>query len=248
MTSSRMPTTFLLILLLTGATASGQVLLFEEDFDTGGGTFDLNTPDVGGTSGAVGESYWIVNDAYLGGSGTLICLGFPFSFTVNNTQTQPSGIPNNPNSTYLHTLSTAAAADNIFCSTFGAADGICFLSQSHFARMNVDVDTTSHANVTLRFWWNCGGGTNIHGEVYYSINQGTSWTLITAPISQYKNQSSWVEQSITLPAFSGQSNLRFAFRFANNVSSSALDPGFSIDHVRIEGDLIPVELQHFSID
>lgn len=210
--------------------------LFVETFESGGGSFNLNTSDLGSVTN--GYNDFIINNAYTGGSGSLICLGFPFSFTIANTAAQPAAIVGSPNSFYLHTISDEAVADNIFASSFQAADGVCQQGQNIFSTMNIDVPTNSHTNVNLNFWWACGGGTAIHGEVYYSTNSGTSWTQLTAPIAQYKNQTTWAQQTISLPAFSGQNTLRFGFRFVNQASSAATDPGFSIDDVVISGDLL----------
>jgi PKD repeat protein len=225
------------LLMITTVFAQNDTL-YSEDFESGGGSFTLNTTDVAST--VAGTNHWVLNNAYTGGSGSLICLGFPFSFTVNSTPAQPAGVTNSPNSTYLHTLNDDAIANNIFCSSYAAADGICFLDENIFSKMNSDVNTTGYSNVTLSFWWNCGGGQNIYGEVYYSVDGGTSWTAITIPISQYKNQSTWVQQTISLPAFDGQSTLRFGYRFVDATSNSAVDPGFSLDDIVIEGCPLPV--------
>ncbi|MFN3876236.1 MAG: hypothetical protein ACK4L7_10045, partial [Flavobacteriales bacterium] len=87
--------------------------------------------------------------------------------------------------------------------------------------------------VTLSFWWLCAGGDSNYGEVYYSTNSGASWNLISTPIAQYRNQSTWVQQSINLPEFSNQATLRFGFRFFNGTTLSAQDPAFAVDDVRI---------------
>jgi hypothetical protein len=99
--------------------------------------------------------------------------------------------------------------------------------------MTLDVSTIGAASATLTFWWLCGGGTSNYGEVYYSTNSGTTWNLISTPIAQYRNQSTWTQQTITLPELGGQSTLRFGFRFVNGTTLSAQDPGFGIDDVRI---------------
>jgi PKD repeat protein len=220
----------LLLCLLTSNTIWAQSTLFSEDFETGGNTFTLNTTDLGGTNT---PNFWVINNAYTGGAGSLMCLGFPFTYTIANTPTQT--FHGNTTSNYLHTMSIYGQADNIFCSSFAAADGLCILNSTNICKTNTAINTVGFNNVALKFWWNCAGGTNIYGEVYYSVNGGTTWTLLTTPVSQYKNQTNWVQQTITLPAFNGVADLRFAFRFVNNQSNSALDPGFSIDDIVVEG-------------
>jgi hypothetical protein len=211
-------------------TLHAQQVLFEETFEGASPAFTLNTNDQGSSSD--GANTWVINAAYTGGSGTLDCLGFPFSFTVNNTAGQPGGVTA-PNGNYLHILSVAAANSGIQNCCFAAADGFCTPAGNHFARMSTDVSTLGSANATLSFWWLCGGGTSNYGEVYYSTNGGSSWTLLSTPIAQYRNQPTWVQQTITLPALGGHAALRFGFRFVNGTTLTASDPGFGIDDVRI---------------
>lgn len=207
-----------------------QQVLFEETFEGASPAFALNTNDQGSSSDGVNT--WVINAAYNGGSGTLDCLGFPFSFTVNNTAGQPGGVTA-ANGNYLHTLSVAAANSGIQNCCFAAADGFCTPAGNLFARMTTDVSTAGSANATLSFWWLCGGGTSNYGEVYYSTNGGSLWTQISTPIAQYRNQPTWVQQTITLPELGGHATMRFGFRFVNGTTLSASDPGFGIDDVRI---------------
>ncbi|MBL7947242.1 MAG: hypothetical protein JNN32_14350 [Flavobacteriales bacterium] len=218
------------LVLLCGTTLQAQTVLFTEGFSTGTSAFALNTTDVSSSVG--GANTWLINDAYSGGSGEIECLGFPFGFTVPTTATQPAGI-SDPNGEYLHITSAAAINSGVENCCFAAADGLCTPASNHFAGMNTDVVTTGQGDITLSFWWLCGGGANNYGEVYYSTDGGAAWTLITAPIAQYRNQPGWVEQTITLPAFNEQASLRFGFRFVNGTSLSASDPGFGVDDVVI---------------
>ncbi|HRD53645.1 MAG TPA: hypothetical protein PKY96_13455 [Flavobacteriales bacterium] len=210
-------------------TASAQTILFSENFESAP-AFALNTADQGGAT-ASGDNTWLINNVYAGGAGSVICFGFPLPFNVGNTPSQPGGI-SNANGNYMHITSVAAQNSGILSCCFLAADGLCANPASHFARMTTDV-ATGPADITLSFWWLCAGGTNNYGEVYYSTNSGSSWNLINTPISQYRNQSSWVQQSITLPAFSNQATLRFGFRFFNGTTTSAQDPAFALDDVVI---------------
>lgn len=207
-----------------------QQVLYSEDFEGASSTFVLNTTDVGSTVN--NDNTWLINNVYAGGSGSVFCLIFDVPFTVATTAGQPAGI-SNANGNYLHTTSVAAFNSGVQNCCFIAADGLCANAANHFARMGTDVNTAGAGDVTLSFWWLCGGGSNNYGEVYYSTNSGGSWNLISTPIAQYRNQSSWVQQSITLPQFSGQASLRFGFRFVNGTTSSAQDPGFGLDDVRI---------------
>ncbi|GIV35509.1 MAG: hypothetical protein KatS3mg031_3044 [Chitinophagales bacterium] len=223
-----------LLLLSFSLSLKGQTTLYYESFDNGMLTFDLNTSDMNSV-GQTGYNKFVVNNYYAGGSGMLTCLGFPFSFTVPNTASQPAGVMGNPNSNYLHTVSNAAESNAIHNCCFLAADGICYSGENIFAKMNVDVSTVGFSNVTLSFWWLGVGGTNNYGEVYYSTNGGVNWTLLTTPIAQYKNQSVWTQTTISNPAFDNQAMLRFGFRFVNQVTASASDPGFGVDDITITG-------------
>lgn len=227
-----------LILCVGIISLSAQTTLYTENFESGGaGTFTLNTTDVGSSASAY--NFWIVNNTYIGGTGALICFGFPFSYTIANTPNEPGGITNSPNSYYLHTMSQAGQADGIFCSSFAAADGFCIFDDFIFSRMTSDISTIGYTSVDFNFWWACAGGPpQIHGEVYYSTDGGIGWTQCTTPISSYSGQSFWSQTIISLPAFANQSTLRFGFKFVNvSGASAALDPGFSIDDISIVGSV-----------
>ena len=219
-----------LLALVLSTPLTAQTVLFQEDFEGASPAFTLNTTDV--SSAAGGANTWLINNVYAGGSGTISCLGLPLPFTVPNTAAQPAGITS-PNGNYLHTASTAAVSSGVLNCCFAAADGLCVQAGNNFARMNTDVSTVGAGTITLSFWWLCGGGTNNYGEVYYSTDQGASWTLITEAPNQYRNQTTWTQQNISLPAFQDQATLRFGFRFFNAVTLSAADPGFGVDDVRI---------------
>jgi hypothetical protein len=219
--------TTLVGLVLTGLVTAQT--LFSEDFEVLP-AFSLNTADA--NSSASANNIWVINSAYGGGSATSECI-LPVTFDVPNTATQPMGIMS-PQGHYLHTLSTLAESGGITNCCFAAADGLCTDPDNIFARMVADVNTVGAAMVELKFWWLCQGGTQNYGEVYYSVNSGTSWTQVTVPITQYRNSDNWAEQTASLPAFAGQATLRFGFRFHNGLALFGVaDPGFAVDDVRI---------------
>ncbi len=217
-------------LLVLPQLLAAQQVLYSEDFEGTSSSFALNTTDV--SSSVNTDNTWLINNAYNGGNGSVFCIFADIPFNVASTAGQPAGITN-ANGNYLHTTSVAAVNSGITSCCFIAADGLCASAANHFTRMSSDVNTVGLGDVSFSFWWLCGGGTNNYGEVYYSTNSGSTWSLIATPIAQYKNQISWVQQTITLPEFSGHSTLRFGFRFVNGTTSSAQDPGFGIDDVRI---------------
>lgn len=216
---------------------NAQDTLYYENFESGGGSFTRNTSDLGGSTN---HNQWWINNSYNGGTYSVICQSVVYPFSVGNTPPQPAAIFNSPNSMYLHTLSVPGLGNFISNSNFLPADSVCNFGESNFAKMTSPVSTIGDTNVTLSFWWHCGGGQNVWGEVYYSLDTGITWVQITTPIAQYKNQLSWTQQTISLPAWNNQPNLQFAFRFANNITPTAQDPGYSIDDILITGDTTAV--------
>ncbi len=215
--------------------STAQNTLYVERFDNGVMTFDLNTADVS-SAGATGYNKFIINNNYTGGSGSTVCLGFPFTFNVPATSSQPAVISGSPNSNYLHTLSNIAESSGIYSCCFLAADGVCSNGENYFSKMNTDVSTIGYTGVSFSFWWLCQGGTNNYGEVYFSLDGGNNWNLSGSPISQYKNQSNWTQVTITNPLFDNQATLRFGFRFVNQQTLTAADPGFGIDDIILTGN------------
>ncbi len=233
----------LLTMLCISSWTFGQTTLYTNDFEGASG-FDINTTDMGGApSGA--DNPWIINDIYLGGSGTFMCQTFSFPFTVPPAPQQPAGITNNPTSTYLH-VSPQIAIDgggNLPCASYIAPDGFCiFGGASTFTRMSSDISTIGYDSVEVDLWWMCGGSTLSFGEAYYSIDGGSSWTPINCPTTgttQWITQTNWVNDFISDPAWANQSTLRFGFRFVTGTTAAAqeLDPGFAVDDIEIIGHI-----------
>ena len=226
-------------LLLFGTTlflspAFSQTSLFLEDFETGGGTFTINTTDMSSTSNS-SQNGWLINNTYGGGSGTLVCLGLPFTFTIPATPSQPAGIANGPNSNYLHISADAAVSSGITCASYVPADGICNFAENHFVRMTNTISTIGMNNVTADFWWLCGGSPEAYGEVYYSLDNGVTWVLQQTSM---QGQTSWQNATLTNAAWDNQPSLKFGVRFVNSTSASGSDPGFSMDDFEIFGTAI----------
>ena len=224
----------LLLLIVYAGILKSQTVLFTENFEMGNsGNFTMNTSDL---SSSNNTNTWIVNSHYTGGTVSFTCLGFPFSFTASSTNNQPSQIVGNPTSYYMHITSVAAINANIPCATFLASDGLCVLDEYNFTKMSSDISTVGYSSVSLNFWWLCGGGDNSFGEIYYSIDGGSSWIKVTSPITKYNNQITWKKDSITVAQFANQTTLRLGFRFVNETATSASDPSFSLDDISIIGN------------
>ncbi len=231
--------------------SSAQTTIWKEDFESGGTNFELNTSDViDGTTcrGTNPWNLWVVNKSYQGFVGTVNnvtnCLNELTStgFNVKNTQNQPSSFTGYPQSNYLHVYSPftkdRAGIDNANWFYGYASGDPCGSAGFYFCKMKTGISTAAHSSVTLKFWW-MNGAESVYGRVYYSIDQGNTWTLITSPVKDYIAQKTWKQQSITLPAFGNQTDLRFGFMFVNTSSTTAqrqndASPGVSIDEISLE--------------
>src|SRR4051812_736832 len=110
-----------IVLITVTLNVFGQDTLFYENFETVSNSFLLNTTDVNSTSS--GYNHWVINNEYAGGSGNITCI-IPTTFTVPNTNAQPSSITGSPNSYYMHIVSDAAVNSGINCCCFFAANGL----------------------------------------------------------------------------------------------------------------------------
>ncbi|MBK6640625.1 MAG: T9SS type A sorting domain-containing protein [Bacteroidetes bacterium] len=227
----------LLLMLLAGFEGISQTAdtLYHEDFETGGTSFTLNTADMSSSAGTTGYNEWVINDAYDGGTGQLVCLGIPTTFTVPNTQLQPVGTTGGSSTFYMHITSDAATAAGIYNCSDLAANGLCGNAEFNFTAMNQDINVAGYDSVTTTFIWLCDGSQNIYGELYYSTDSGISWTLATGGTAQYRNQPTWANKAVTMPIAPGTTTFRIGFRFVNQVSLTANDPGFGIDEIHIIG-------------
>lgn len=224
-------------LLLYGLFSFGQTLLYYETFDSGGAPFVLGTTDVNSTAQPNAYNDWVINNSYNGGTGSYSCFAVTYNYTSINTATQPTAFVNSPTSNYMHIVHDAAVADGIANSTFlDAGYNFCQTDQNHFARMNTDINTVGYDTVSLEFWYLCGGEKGkVYGEVYYSVDGGITWSLITSPYAEYDSVFTWTKQTIQLDSFAQQSKLRIGFRFVNTNPLSKNDPGFSIDEIKFFG-------------
>lgn len=211
---------------------SAQTILYSEDFNSGGGGFTLNTPDLGG-GGA--SNTWIVNSSYFGGGFNIDCSGIPFPATILDTPNEPAGITNSPQSGYLHITSFAGLMNGVDNCHFMAADGFCNFTETMFSRMTSSISTTGQTGVTVNFWWLCDAlpGSS-YGEVYYSTDNGASWNPIPGGLTEYSGQASWTQASITSAALDNQPSIMLGFRFVTTeILATANDPAFAIDDVQI---------------
>lgn len=228
------------------AFAQGWTSLYSEDFEAAGHSFSLNTTDASSSQGLVNT--WVVNNAYTGGSFPVTCaLIGTTTVTSGNTTDQPMSFANAPQSSYLHTLSTAAQAGGVLNNTLQGADGFCALAENTFSAMSAGIDTRGLDSVELSFWWHCQGGSAIYGELYYSTNGGASWTHYNA--TRYNLQTTWQFAQLRDDIWAGHSDLRFGFRFVNGIGTGASSPGFAVDEIELMGlQANSISLNSISVD
>ena len=214
------------LFLSLGTTA--QTTLYQENFNSGN-TFNLNSSDLGASTV---YNTWLVNNTYAGGSGTFVCMGFPFSFTIPNTPSQPVGITGNPSSNYMHISAQAAISSGITCASYIPSDGTCVTDESNFTKMTTPISTVGYTSVTIDFWWMCAGSSTAYGELYYSLDGGSTWILKQ---SNFNNVTNWTQVAITDAAWDNVASLMFAYRFVNTTAATAADPSLSIDEIVVTG-------------
>jgi len=95
------------------------------------------------------------------------------------------------------------------------------------------------APVKLSCFWLCEGNANAYGEVYYSINNGTTWNILTSSVTNSTRLSGrstqWNADTITLP-ITRPANVLIGFRFVNNVGGDG-EPPLAVDAIRIFEDV-----------
>jgi hypothetical protein len=209
-----------------------QTELFFENFNGASPVFQLNTTDVSSTS--TGFHKWIINDFYAGGTINVACLGITLPIPVVSTPNQPGGVVAGPQSKYMHVTTQAGITGGVPNCHYLTADPVCNpVAENIFTKMTTDISTVGYTNITLSFWWICAPDL-AKGEVYFSTNGGTSWTLVPGQPS-FTGTPSWTLASFTVPAFLNQPNLRLGFRFVNPLASDGEDPAFGVDDIKITG-------------
>lgn len=232
--------------LLTGlGVLSAQVTVFyQQDFNSGVPTdWSLNTGDLGSATSDL-YNRWVVDGHYPAGSIEVdICSGgfFCIPTSIPAVPNQPAGIVGGPQSNFLY-VSYVHNPNYSGCTpptanylAFLAADGSCTPAQHYFAKMNTPATIPAGSNpVKLSFIWICEGGPQSYGEVYYSTN-GTTWNILTSSrvsSTQLRGRNTWQLDTITLP-ITRPANVYIAFRFNNDVVTTAQDPSFGVDAIRI---------------
>lgn len=208
-----------LLFLLAGVPslvhAQQMIQLYTEDFNSGGGSFTLNTT---GPAANTGINQFVINNQYNGG------VNYPV--TTPQTNTTSGTIGGAPFSPYLH------IHDQAYAGTAANANYNSNAGADRFAAMNQGFCTMGLEQVTLTFFYLAEGNTSDYGELYYSLNGGSSWISTGY---QFNNTSLWTYQIVTNPAFDNQQDVRFGFRWRNTSNGSAPSMSLAIDDIIVVG-------------
>jgi gliding motility-associated-like protein len=187
------------------------ILLFTEDFQTGGGTFTVNGSGPGSNTGS---NEWIINNNYTGAP------TYPNTMRQDSTYSGTIGFA--PYSQNLHIHDAPSGITNVNYNPANVSDRFAFMTNG-MCTMGMD-------SVHFSFFYLCQGSATAYGEVYYSVNNGP-WIQIG--LSQYNNRYKWQYEDITDAAFSNVGNLRFGFRWQNDNGPSPDSVAFAIDDINI---------------
>ncbi|MEI7801956.1 MAG: gliding motility-associated C-terminal domain-containing protein [Bacteroidota bacterium] len=188
--------TLLLLMLCDLSYAQQTIQIYQEDFNSGGANFLLNS---GGPSSNSGPNQWIINNNF-NGNGS-------YPNTPDETQTVSGTIAGAPMSPYLH-IHDIAASGGALNANYNVAT-----ASDNFAQINEDMCTVGLENTILTFFYIGEGNMSDYAELYYSLNSGGSWTQVG--MTQYNNQSLWKYEIVTDPIFDNQPTLRFGWRWKN---------------------------------
>lgn len=189
--------------------AWGQAQIFNESFETGGGTFTLNGVGPGTNTGT---NEWIVDTNYFAGG--------IYPNTINEDSTYGGSISYAPYGHYLHIYDIPSGYLNDNYNPANASD--------RFAYTTNDICTMGLTSVTLNFFYLCQGSANAYGQAYYSRNGGP-WTPVGP---QLNNRYKWQYATITNPQFNN-TQLRIGFRWKNNSAAGRDTSALGIDDVII---------------
>lgn len=197
------------------ARAQNPVTVYQEDFQ--GRVFWVNSPVPGSLQ--AGTNQWTVSREFQ---------------AVDNypeTPTQVGTAIVNPDCGYLH-IHDSANRRNPRSAAYSPAS-----ASDRFATNNVRLCTRNLRDVEVSFWWAAGGSPTAWGEFHYSTDGGKTWTRYErAPGNfQYRNQATWTQETLRLPAFSGAADLRIGFRWVNQASGGNPGRSFAIDNIRVNG-------------
>ncbi|MDQ3111147.1 MAG: gliding motility-associated C-terminal domain-containing protein [Bacteroidota bacterium] len=204
-----------IFIFLSGFMLQAQnLLLFTENFQTGGGSFTLNGSGPGPNTGT---NEWIVNSQYTGAP--------TYQNTYPEDSTYSGTIAFAPYSEYLHIHDAPSGITNTNYNPSNPSDKFAFMTNG-ICTMGMD-------SVHFSFFYLCQGSATAYGEVYYSVNNGP-W--VQTGLSQYSNKYKWKYEDITSPAFANVNDIRFGFRWLNDNGPSPDSVAFAVDDINVVGE------------
>ena len=223
-------------LLLLSSSSKAQQVFISQDFENPA-TMDWTLNEIVPFLGTVSSVHntFIVNDVYDGGN-----VFYDFAvIPIPNTADQGY----QPNSNYLHTAAFDAINGNgglpaVLNSTY--KDQVVNDIPELICAMTPDYSTIGFEGVDVSYWWySIWSETEFGTEVYYSLDFGTTWTLIDGPLSADTTwQQSYIDMGNTLDNLP---NVRFAFVFSNTLDNEFTNDllplqGFGLDDFRLIAD------------
>ncbi len=100
------------------------------------------------------------------------------------------------------------------------------------------INCTGKYNIRMKFYYILNGqGTTDDGNVYYSSDNGASWSLLLHPPKTTtcpSTQGRWDTISVALPASANNNpNVKVGFGWVNNDDGVGTDPSFAVDSVSL---------------
>lgn len=100
------------------------------------------------------------------------------------------------------------------------------------------INCTGKYNIRLKFYFILNGqGTTDDGSVYYSPDNGTTWSLLVTPPKTTvcsSMQGEWDTLGVLLPASANNNaTVKIGFRWVNNDDGAGSDPSFAVDSVSL---------------
>ena len=218
---------FALWCLIASGVQCQDILLYSEDFETGGSSFSLNNNGPGSNTGS---NQWVINNTYSAAGGC--------SDTPNQSNTSGGNIGGAPFSQYLHIQNTTATSSNACFEQSQATNQFAY-NTSGFCTYGLD-------EIHISFFWIGEGSADATGSLWYQADGG-GWILLTSSLN---SSSTWQYEDITNAAFSNVGNLQFGFQFDNGGSGNGPALSLGIDDINVVANLSvanPVEINITSV-
>ncbi len=139
----------------------------------------------------------------------------------------------------LHIGSNSAwLGDNGASYDAGGLCGIVACPQTDRRATSPTINCTGKSNIRLKFYYLLNGQGSIDdGSVYYSPDNGVTWSLLLTPPKTTvcpSTQGRWDTIGITLPASANNNaTVKIGFRWVNNDDGVGTDPSFAVDSVSL---------------